>query len=1179
MFRNRWFRVWNRLSQPARSTGRAAAKPRPRTLLHVEEFEPRVTPSCNISVVSQVLTVTCDSSVNTVNVTDNGANTNVNGVILADPTFNSMQVNIGTGGGTVNLFQTTRAGNISEVGPGNVTVNVSPTLQNLNFIAGVTITRGSGTDTLVINDQLDPAAGETYAMTATSISRFNPINFGTPMNFVTLNGSNGMDTYNVTGTGGVNSTTIRTGGGKNTINVENTNTGRPLLVNETGTGNDTVNVSPTAHNLNNIQGGVNITGNFGTDTLNVSDQSNGTGVTYDLAATFLSRTFSAGISFGTLMNFVNINGGSAANVYFVTGTGGINLTTLQTGGGNDTINVDNTNATHALAIIEQFSGNDTVAMSPAARNLNTIQGAVSITGNAGNDTLDVNDQNDTVGVIYTVTATSIADNNPASATTSFGGMNTVRLFGSSGEDIYNVSGTGGRVSNVVQTSIVNNGNTDFVNVLATTHPLTISLGRFASSVDISSTAHNLNTIQGAVNVVGRVGTLNVDDQGNTNSGLTYTLTGNSVTRTGAALVSFSGGSPVLEVNAATENNGNVYNVTGTQAGFTFLNLHHTQSANDTVNVQATTGPLNINGGLGDRVNVGDSTGVQDIRGSLDCGLVTFVTVNDGPDTTPRTVIMTVDALGNASITGLAPAVITYGQNNIARVTVNGGSSSSVVNGGNTFNVQATVTNGLLPVTIVNSGSGNDTINVGDTSNTLNEIRGALTVNGQAGFDTLNINDQGNFFPPHTYTITSTTVARSPGGPVITYFDIESLNVHPGATFLGPLPPGGGNTVDVESTDASTAVAVDAVGGTTVNVGNDQDGLDELQGPLTIHGDGTAPLTINDQMTGAGQEYDLLQGELVRSGAAPIVFANVQGEVLNGGANGNLFDVDGIAQGTPVQINTGLGTNLTRMRQHALIDDALTLNSQGQDRVGYVAYTTDVYVNFQTGQATDIAALNGTFDLTGGGGNNILVGDGRENITGGSGHNLIISGGGTGQITGGGAGDILIGGTTAYDQDFNSLQAILNYWTTSGQSYRKRVANLRAGNGVPQLEAGITVFDNGAANTITGNGNKSQHVFNLFYVTEAGTVTDQQRKEEVVDIDNPVGAPQSGAPNRPVNPAHNRITLASVASHFDQNLAWSPGTAWSAPADQEMIAALAHRVAQRPDDFWHALPSDLENLAG
>src|SRR5262249_62251937 len=93
-----------------------------------------------------------------------------------------------------------------------------------------------------------------------------------------------------------------------------------------------------------------------------------------------------------------------------------------------------------------------------------------------------------------------------------------------------------------------------------------------------------------------------------------------------------------------------------------------------------------------------------------------------------------------------------------------------------------------------------------------------------------------------------------------------------------------------------------------------------------------------------------------------------------------------------------------------------------------------------------------------------------------------------------------GGATAYDQDPDSLWAILDYWAGSSDDYATRVQNLRLGNGVPQLEAGISVFDGGAANTLTGNGDATQGVLNLFYVTEAGTITDQQPDEVVVDLD-------------------------------------------------------------------------------
>src|SRR5262249_35138904 len=84
---------------------------------------------------------------------------------------------------------------------------------------------------------------------------------------------------------------------------------------------------------------------------------------------------------------------------------------------------------------------------------------------------------------------------------------------------------------------------------------------------------------------------------------------------------------------------------------------------------------------------------------------------------------------------------------------------------------------------VNTGAGNDVINVGDVFNTLEELQGALAVNGQDNNDTLNVNDQGAG-APHTYTITSTTVQRS-GAATITYSGIEGLFVHKGPSRNPP----------------------------------------------------------------------------------------------------------------------------------------------------------------------------------------------------------------------------------------------------------------------------------------------------------------------------------------------------------------------------------------------------------
>jgi hypothetical protein len=234
----------------------------------------------------------------------------------------------------------------------------------------------------------------------------------------------------------------------------------------------------------------------------------------------------------------------------------------------------------------------------------------------------------------------------------------------------------------------------------------------------------------------------------------------------------------------------------------------------------------------------------------------------------------------------------------------------------------------------------------------------------------------------------------------------------------------------------------------------------------------------------------------------------------------------------LDVYTGTGAVTANVRATCDQGVAPTLNAgSGTNTLDYTGYAGNVLVNFQTGEFTGFSSIANIQNVIGGQGANILVGDGNESLTGGTGQNLIISGGGTSQLVGGGAGDILIGGTTAYDTDDASLQAILNYWTTSGDDYPTRVANLRAGNGVPQLEAGLTVFDNGAANTLTGNGNEAQGLFNLFYVTEAGTVTDPQPDEVVVDIDNPAGAPPSANHGGPRNRSQETLPLAVAADRY------------------------------------------------
>ena len=139
---------------------------------------------------------------------------------------------------------------------------------------------------------------------------------------------------------------------------------------------------------------------------------------------------------------------------------------------------------------------------------------------------------------------------------------------------------------------------------------------------------------------------------------------------------------------------------------------------DTFNIENAGNAQNVNGALTIENSYGQDT----------------ITVDDSADATPRSVTLgTAPPAGNSdpfgTISGLAPATITYEAADTASLTINAGG------GGNTFTVTGTPTNQLGstggPGVTLNAGTGNDNVTVtGLGAGTT------LTVNGQAGDDTL-----------------------------------------------------------------------------------------------------------------------------------------------------------------------------------------------------------------------------------------------------------------------------------------------------------------------------------------------------------------------------------------------------------------------------------------------------------
>ena len=134
---------------------------------------------------------------------------------------------------------------------------------------------------------------------------------------------------------------------------------------------------------------------------------------------------------------------------------------------------------------------------------------------------------------------------------------------------------------------------------------------------------------------------------------------------------------------------------------------------------------------------------------------------------------------------------------------------------------------------------------------------------------------------------------------------------------------------------------------------------------------------------------------------------------------------------------------------------------------------------------------GNDDISGGGGNNILLGGpGDDSLQGSGDRDILIGGAGADRLRGAAGDDLLIAGTTLYDDQIADLQHILLGWTSS-DSYDSRVAQLRSGSGGLSKLDPTTVLDDGARDTLAGNQG-----LDWFFAGENDQVIDRGATEEL-----------------------------------------------------------------------------------
>jgi hypothetical protein len=255
-------------------------------------------------------------------------------------------------------------------------------------------------------------------------------------------------------------------------------------------------------------------GSGGSNTLAVDDGSNAADTTYTVAALSVARTASAAVSFaangGSITNLV-IHGGDGNNTYNLQTTPRGSPTTLNTGDGADTVNVQ---GTAGPLLINSGSGGDTIRLSSSTATLGGI-GHVIVNDPSNSAAVTVDDSGFAGSTTYTITNTQVAATAWPNFLLSYNNVASLTLNGGNGDDAFAIEGT------------------------ASATATTITAGSGSNRFDLTHTAQYLADLAGPLNLLGGgADTLVFWDTANPNAE-TYTFDAVPSTLTLATLPAFA----------------------------------------------------------------------------------------------------------------------------------------------------------------------------------------------------------------------------------------------------------------------------------------------------------------------------------------------------------------------------------------------------------------------------------------------------------------------------------------------------------------------------------------------------------------------------------------------------------------------------------------------------------------
>jgi hypothetical protein len=805
-------------------------------------------------------------------------------------------------------------------------------------------------------------------------------------------------------------------------------------------------VGQPAGTLNRVRAAVTLKG---TGSFYINDAASTLPYTYVMDATRLSRLDSAGNAAGGAITYqgitagsLSILGGSGGNTFRIGDTPAISSSSVAVSSGTGSDTVLATGVTGDVSIDLQSGLNQTIRIGDSSHSLDNIRGKLTVTGG---DTVAavVSDEASTTPHVTTISTSKLGSEKIERRDQGQSVPRTTLVFGLFGAVLANLTYVDGQAS-------------DNVAVEGSPAGSPISVYGNPACLDEFGISAYTDAIKGPVTFFGQA---NSDyavyyDYFNANP-QTYTFkaggifgTGEEVDRSGLAPVIFNNTSEIILYSASDRyltdpTAHNAVNVLSVPA-HVYLNLAPSGRDRVTVGSKAP----NLGGSLAGIKGPVTVVGTQQTTLTLDNSGDTGTTprrVTLGPSTTPY-------SPGN-QIVGLTGDLIYWNLDTTSSLTILGGAANE------TYAVAGT---SFLPAIHIDGGGGVNTLDY----SSYNGLPGLVAwYPGEGDANDVIAGNNGTLHGGVTFVAGKVGQAFSFNG-VDSY--VQAVN-----SFALESP-----TVSVEAWVNSSAVDRDsyilaqgASGGVAASYAL-YTGLD--RGLRFYVFDGTTYIESPDAGTGI---WDGNWHHVVGTYDGANVRLYVDGVEIGGGTPTNLLINYSLPDSSDFFIGTYNAKTNTNFDFNGLIDEPSVYNRAlsaaevqalfDADSTGKLAAAVGVYVNLQTGTATELAGGVASIQkVTGSDFNDILVGKGGNVLDGNGGRDLLIAGSAAGTLIGGDGEDILIGGTTDYDQDTAALAAILAAWTDPNLDYATRVANLSAGTGVPVLNA-TTAHANGGGNTLTG----------------------------------------------------------------------------------------------------------------